>query len=185
MEDTKPPSRRHDLIALLSAEEIQERVAQLAQDLSRDYASARPVLIGVLRGSFIFMADLVRRLEIDCQIDFLCVASYGESTVPGELEIVSGTCLPLAGRDVVIVEDIVDTGHTLKWLRQYLGRQARSVRVCALLDKPDRREVEVEIDYRGFVIPDYFVVGYGLDFAQSYRQLPYLARLEEEPENTE
>ena len=166
---------------LVQADQIQKRVAQLAADLQRDLEGRQPLLVGVLTGAFVFMSDLVRNLKMDLEVDFVQVSSYGTSTVAGELKLIKDLTRPVEGREVVIVEDIVDTGHTLAWLVQQMRqRGAASVRTCVLLNKPSRREVEVPLDYVGFDIPDAFVVGYGLDFAHKYRNLPYVAVLKPE-----
>jgi hypoxanthine phosphoribosyltransferase len=170
-----PPIKR----VLLTAEQIRERVGQLAAELQRDYAGRQPLLLAVLRGSVVFLSDLIRHLEMPVCLDFVQLASYGASTCSsGRVEVVKDVGTDVAGRDVVVVEDIVDTGRTLAYLVEELKRRgAASVRVCALLDKPSRRQVPVELDYVGFEVPDCFVVGYGLDFAGRYRNLPYVAEL--------
>ena len=164
---------------LFSEEELKRRVAELGARINEDYAGKKLILIGVLRGSFIFVADLVRQLNLPCTVDFMAVSSYGTGTTSsGQVRIVKDLSEDIAGRDVLVVEDIMDTGHTLSYLLQYLkDKGAASVRLCALLDKPSRRTVPVEIQYCGFTIPDYFVVGYGLDYAERYRNLPYIGVL--------
>ena len=164
---------------LFSEEELKRRVAELGARINEDYAGKKLILIGVLRGSFIFVADLVRQLNLPCTVDFMAVSSYGTGTTSsGQVRIVKDLSEDIAGRDVLVVEDIMDTGHTLSYLLQYLkDKGAASVRLCALLDKPSRRTVPVEIQYCGFTIPDYFVVGYGLDYAEQYRSLPYIGVL--------
>lgn len=164
---------------LFSEEELKRRVAELGARINEDYAGKKLILIGVLRGSFIFVADLVRQLNLPCTVDFMAVSSYGKGTTSsGQVRIVKDLSEDIAGRDVLVVEDIMDTGHTLSYLLQYLkDKGAASVRLCALLDKPSRRTVPVEIQYCGFTIPDYFVVGYGLDYAEQYRSLPYIGVL--------
>jgi hypoxanthine phosphoribosyltransferase len=171
---------------LLTQEQIQKRVAELAAKLTEDYAGSQPLLVGVLTGAVVFLSDLIRYMQMPVCIDFVQLRSYGDRTVSsGNVEIVKDLSQPVAGRDVVIVEDIVDTGRTLAYLVEELRRRgARSVRTCALLDKRERREVEVQVDYVGFGIPDAFVVGYGLDFAQRYRNLPYVAVLRPEAYQT-
>ena len=168
---------------LISAEALQKRVAELAAEISRDYAeSERLVCVGVLKGSVFFLVDLVKRIELPLAIDFFQTASYGGGTSPGEVRIRKDLDLPVRGADVLLVEDIVDTGYTLRTILDLLRwRGARSVKLCALLDKASRREVEVPIDYRGFEIEDLFVVGYGLDYAERYRNLSYIGVLEESP----
>ncbi|MCX7598284.1 MAG: hypoxanthine phosphoribosyltransferase [Armatimonadetes bacterium] len=170
-----PPVKR----ILLTADQIQERVSQLAAQLQRDYAGRRPLLVAVLRGSVVFLSDLIRHLNMPVCLDFVQLASYGDSTCSsGQVEVLKDLGTDIAGQDVVVVEDIVDTGRTLAYLVEELERRgAASVKVCALLDKPSRREVPVRLDYVGFEVPDCFVVGYGLDFAGQYRNLPYVAEL--------
>ncbi|MBC7289560.1 MAG: hypoxanthine phosphoribosyltransferase [Armatimonadetes bacterium] len=167
---------------LLTEEQIHARVRELAAKLQADYAGRTPILVGVLNGSVVFLADLMRFVQMPVVIDFIQVSSYGDATQSsGCVRLVKDLCQPIAGRDVVLVEDIVDSGRSLRFLLDELARrEPRSLRVCVLLDKPSRREVEVPLDYVGFQIPDYFVVGYGLDFAQQYRNLPYIAVLREE-----
>lgn len=170
-----PPIKR----VLLTAEQIQERVGQLAAQLQCDYAGRHPLLVAVLQGSVVFLSDLIRHLEMPVCLDFVQLASYGASTCSsGRVEVVKDLGTDVAGQDVVVVEDIVDTGRTLAYLVEELKRRgAASVRVCALLDKPSRRQVPVCLDYVGFEVPNCFVVGYGLDFAGRYRNLPYVAEL--------
>jgi hypoxanthine phosphoribosyltransferase len=165
---------------LISADEIQARVGELATAISRDYAGRDLLIICVLKGAAIFWADLVRRLTIPCQNDFVAMESYGNGISPEATpRFTKAAGVELADRDVLIVEDIIDTGHTILRLRSLLGLQApRSLALCSLLDKAERREVATPIEYCGFVIPNVFVVGYGLDHAQQYRHLPHLARLE-------
>ncbi len=167
---------------LISPEELQARVQALAREIERDYQGRTPLLIGVLKGSFIFLADLVRYLEnLDVRIDFLAVSSYGAATESsGEVQILKDISLPVEGEDVILVEDIVDTGLTLRYLWDlFQQRHPRSLRICVLLDKKERRQVEVPVHYVGFEIPDRFVVGYGLDWAERYRHLPGIAYVEE------
>ncbi len=161
---------------LLTEEQIARRVRELAGEISRDYGdSGELVCLGVLKGSVVFLVDLVRHLSLPVALDFLQTSSYGSSSSPSEVRIRKDVDLPLRGRDVLLVEDIVDTGHTLDTLLAILRlRQPRSLRLCALLDKPARREVEVPIDYLGFSIEDRFVVGYGLDYDERWRNLPYV-----------
>ncbi len=165
---------------LLSAGEIRARVRELARAISHDYADRNLLLICVLKGAAIFWADLCRSLRIPCQSDFVAMESYGESTAPlGRPRFTKAADVSLVDRDVLIVEDIIDTGHTIVRLRNLLKAQsARAVALCALLDKAERREVETPIEYCGFVIPNRFVVGYGLDYAQQYRHLPHIATLD-------
>jgi hypoxanthine phosphoribosyltransferase len=167
------------LSALISADRIAERVAGMGREVSAGMPNGEFVVVGVLRGAFIFMADLVRALSREHRCDFLSVRSYGDATeTSGVVEITGDLLLPIEGQHVLLVEDIVDTGLTLKYLLDVLGaRRPASLHVCALLSKPARRRVEVPVHFLGFEIPDVFVVGYGLDFGQRYRHLPYLAEV--------
>jgi len=161
---------------LLSAEQITERVRELAKAISRDYVERKLVLVCVLKGSFVFAADLARSINIPVRIEFLGVRSYGEGTSSsGVVQITHDLSRPIAGEDILVIEDIVDTGLTIAHLLELLGtRKPSSVKVCALLHKPARSRVEVPIDYLGFTIEDKFVVGYGLDWAERYRNLPFI-----------
>lgn len=163
-----------DLEVLFSKGIIEERVRELAGQISRDYAGRELLIVGVLNGAFIFMADLIRSLTIPCRVDFVRLASYGNCTVSsGEVRITKDLETPIAGKDLLIVEDIVDTGLTLSRLVEMLReRRPESLRVCALLDKAERRLVPFTADYVGFPIPDHFVVGYGLDYNEKFRFLP-------------
>ena len=164
---------------LLSGEQIQARVAELGAKLAADYAGRDPVLVSVLKGSIIFLADLVRAMPIPLSIDLMEVSSYGAATESsGQVRIIKDLSTSIAGREVVVVEDIIDTGLTLNYLLRYLhDKGPASIRICCLLDKPARRLAEIEIDYRGFTIPDRFVIGYGLDYGERYRNLPYIGVL--------
>jgi len=164
---------------LLSADMIQARIAALAADLDRDYAGRTPILCGVLTGATIFVADLIRQMHGPVELDFIAVTSYGAGTQSsGVVRLLKDLNEGVTGRDLIIVEDIVDSGLTLAYLRELLGaRNPASLATCVLLDKRDRRETAVTLDYVGFVIPDAFVVGYGLDYAGLYRQLPYVGVL--------
>ncbi len=164
---------------LLTGEQIQARVAELGAELGRDYAGRDPVLVSVLKGSIIFLADLVREMEIPLAIDLMEVSSYGASTESsGQVRILKDLSSSIEGRNVVVVEDIIDTGLTLNYLLRYLhDKGPASISICCLLDKPARRLAPIEIDYRGFTIADRFVVGYGLDYAERYRNLPYVGVL--------
>lgn len=166
---------------LISGHEIQRRVHELGAEISRDYASRVPVLVTVLRGGVLFLADLMRALDIDHEIDFMAVSSYGRDTrSSGVVRILSDLTMNIEGRDVIIIEDIVDTGLTLSYIRENLEtRQPASLKICALLDKKERRQTPVSVEYVGFDIPDRFVVGYGLDFAERYRHLPHIVALRE------
>jgi hypoxanthine phosphoribosyltransferase len=164
---------------IISQAELQARVAELGADLARELAHERPILVGVLQGAFLFMADLIRATSIELTTDFIGVASYAGGRSSGQVRIVSDLSMSIEGRNVVIVEDIVDTGLTLTYLKRALeARRPRSLRVCVLVDKIERRRVDVAVDYVGFVIPNLFVVGYGFDYEGLYRNLPYVAALE-------
>lgn len=165
---------------LITEAELHARVAELGRDLARDYASENPVLVGVLKGALVFMADLIRATPIDVTMDFMALSSYGAGArSSGVVKLASDLSMPIEDRHVVVVEDIIDTGRTVSYLKRNLEtRHPRSVRLCALLDKIERREVDVAIDYLGFTIPNVFVVGYGLDHGGLYRNLPYIAQLE-------
>lgn len=153
---------------------VQARIGELAAKINHDYAGKELLVVGILRGAFIFLADLVRKLEMPVVVDFMAVSSYGQATrSSGVVRILKDLDESVAGRRLLLVEDIVDTGLTLKYLSEYLrAKQPADLRVCTLLDKPDRRQVDIKPDYNGFAIPDYFVVGYGLDSGQRYRNLP-------------
>jgi len=164
---------------LLSGEQVQARVAELGAQLASDYAGRDPVLVSVLKGSIIFLADLVRAMPIPLSIDLMEVSSYGASTESsGQVRILKDLSTPIEGREVIVVEDIIDTGLTLNYLLRYLhDKGPASIRICCLLDKPARRLAPIEIDYRGFTIADRFVIGYGLDYGERYRNLPYIGVL--------
>lgn len=166
---------------LLTAEKIAARIAELGAEITRDYEGRELVLVGVLKGSFLFMADLARAISsTEVRIDFLGLASYGDETSSsGVVQITADLSKPVEGKHVVVVEDIVDTGLTMDYLMDNLRtRHPASVKLCSLLHKPSRQKKTVPIDYLGFTIPDLFVVGYGLDYAQRYRNLPYIGVLE-------
>jgi hypoxanthine phosphoribosyltransferase len=167
---------------LVQPDELTHRVRELAQEISRDYAGGELLLIGVLKGAVFFLSDLMRHLEVDCEVDFMAVSSYGSSTdSSGIVRILKDLDAPIEGRDVLIVEDIVDSGLTLSYLfRMLRARNPKTLEVCALLTKPDRREVDLPIRYVGFEIPNRFAIGYGLDHAERFRNLPYVAVLEGE-----
>ncbi|MGO9902209.1 MAG: hypoxanthine phosphoribosyltransferase [Solirubrobacteraceae bacterium] len=166
---------------LVPADDLARRVRELAAEVSRDYAGKDLVLIGVLKGAVFFLADLMRALEVDCEVDFMAVASYGSATKSsGVVRILKDLDAVIEGRDVLIVEDIVDSGLTLQYLlRNLAARSPRSLEVCALLIKPERRQVELSTRYVGFEIPDKFAIGYGLDHGERYRNLPFVAALNE------
>jgi hypoxanthine phosphoribosyltransferase len=168
---------------LVSAEQLQQRVAELGEEISRDYRSDPPrplLLIGVLKGAVFFLSDLMRYIDVPVEVDFMAVASYGSATdSSGVVRILKDLDAAIEGRDVLIVEDIVDSGLTLQYLMRNLGsRNPNSLAVCALLTKPARRKVDLPTRYVGFEIPDRFVVGYGLDYAERHRNLPFVAALE-------
>jgi hypoxanthine phosphoribosyltransferase len=159
----------------ISADDIQARVRSLAQEIQRDHADGVH-FVAVLKGAFVFLADLARAIPGDCTLDFMALSSYGSSTKSsGQVQVLKDLGSPIEGRDVVIVEDIVDTGLTLTYLQDILrARSPRSLRTACLLSKPSRRKVDVKVEYIGFTIEDKFVVGYGLDYAEKYRNLPYI-----------
>jgi hypoxanthine phosphoribosyltransferase len=167
---------------LITADQIQEKVKVLADEIATDYRDKNPVLVGVLNGAFVFLADLMRRLELPCTVDFVAWSSYGKDTSSsGVFRIMKDLETNVESRHVIIVEDIIDTGLTLHYLLDTIrARKPASVKVVALLDKPSRRRIDAKADYLGFQIPDAFVVGYGLDFAQSYRNLPFIGILKPE-----
>jgi hypoxanthine phosphoribosyltransferase len=168
---------------LISTEDIQRRVRDIAADIARDHPRGVH-LIAVLKGAFVFLSDLARALTVPCSLDFMAVSSYGKSTSSsGQVQLLKDLDSGLEGREVVIVEDIVDTGLTLSYLQDILrARSPRSLRTACLLSKPSRRQTDVKVEYVGFEIEDKFVIGYGLDFAEQYRNLPYIAVKDPEPE---
>lgn len=163
---------------LISREKVEERIKELAKEIEKDYAGKELVCVGLLKGSVMFMADLIKAVDLDLRIDFMKVSSYGSGTnSTGVVKILKDVDVDLAGKDVLIVEDIIDTGLTILNVKDFLSKKnPNSVRVCTLLDKPSRRVVEVKGEYVGFEIPDEFVVGYGLDFDEKYRNLPFVGR---------
>lgn len=165
---------------LISADEIRAKVTELAARISHDYRDRSLVVVGVLKGAWVFMADLVRSLEIPVECDFLAVSSYGSETESsGVVKILSDLSVSVEGKDVLLVEDIVDTGITLSYIKGLLElRHPRSLKICALLDKPARHRTDVQIDYLGFTIPNRFVVGYGIDYDERFRNLPYIGYIE-------
>ncbi len=166
---------------LLEKSEIDSKVKEIGQQISRDYAGKTPVFIGVLKGCFIFMADLMRNVEVDCTMDFMSVSSYSGTTSTGAVRITKDLSQDIKGRDVILVEDILDSGVTLNYLKNYLMvRQPASIKIATLLDKPSRRKAEIFADYSCFEVPDAFVVGYGLDYDEKYRNLPYIGILKPE-----
>ncbi len=168
-----------NLEVLIPTEKIKERISELGAEIARDYAGRNPLLIGVLKGACLFLSDLMRAADIPLNVEFIAISSYGaEMRTSGEVRILKDLDVAIEGRHILVVEDIVDTGLTLSYLLANLkSRGAESVKLAALLDKFERREKEVPIDYLGFKIPDKFVVGYGLDFAERYRNLPFIAVL--------
>jgi hypoxanthine phosphoribosyltransferase len=167
--------------ALVSEEALKQRVRELGEEISRDYEGKDLFLVGVLKGAVFFLSDLMRCIEVPCEVDFMAVASYGSSTdSSGVVRILKDLDATIEGKDVLIVEDIIDSGLTLSYLLRTLrAREPRSLEVCALLTKPERREVDLPIRYTGFEIPNKFVIGYGLDHAERYRNLPYVAVLQD------
>ncbi|HJF51799.1 hypoxanthine phosphoribosyltransferase [Butyricicoccus pullicaecorum] len=164
---------------LFSEQQLADKVAELGARISADYEDKNPLVVSVLKGSYVFMADLTRKITIPCNVDFMAVSSYGAGTkTTGEVQIIKDIGSKIDGRHLIIVEDILDSGVTLSFLMKILkARGAASIRLCTLLSKPERRKVDVPVDYLGFEIPDAFVVGYGLDYAEKYRNLPYIGIL--------
>src|SRR6202521_4917993 len=165
---------------LLGEEQLQARIRELGREITDDYAGRDLLLVGVLKGAVFFMADLMRGLSIPCEIDFMAISSYGDSTdSSGVVRILKDLDINIEGRDVLVVEDIIDSGLTLSYLMRNLeAREPASLEICALLTKPERREIEVPVRYVGFEIPNRFVIGYGLDFGERYRNLPYVGVLD-------
>jgi len=161
---------------LLSAEQIAARVRELGAEISRDLSGKTVLVVAVLKGAFVFCADLVRSLTVPAEVDFMAVSSYGSATESsGVIRILKDLDASVTGKHVLLVEDIVDSGLTLRYLKEYLEHQnPASLRVCVLLDKPARRQTQVAVDYVGFMVPDEFIVGYGIDYAEQYRHLPYI-----------
>ena len=174
----------HRLTQLITPQQIADVVSRIAAEVTRDYRGKRPLLIGVLKGSFVFLADLIRCLDMAVEVEFITLSSYESGThTSGRVTVIRGARMPLRGRDIIVVEDIIDTGVTLNFLLiQLKRRRPASLRVCTLLDKASRRQVDVPIDYRGFVVPDRFIVGYGLDCDQQFRHFPGLYVLHEDCE---
>mgnify|MGYP004611936697 FL=1 len=167
---------------LVTEEEINSKVKEIGKKISEDYKDKNLLLVSILKGSVAFMADLMRAITIPCQIDFMSVSSYGSGVKSsGVVKIIKDIDVEIEGFDIVIVEDILDSGLTLSYLMDILKtRKAKSIRICTLLSKPERRKVDVEVSYEGFVIPDEFVVGYGLDYDEKYRNLPFIGVLKPE-----
>ncbi len=175
---------KENVRVMITEEEVDKRIAQLAEQISRDYEGRAVHLVCILKGSIFFTCELAKRLTIPVTLDFMSVSSYGNDTKSsGVVRMVKDLDEPLEGKDVIVIEDIIDSGRTLSYLLENLSsRNPGSLRLCTLLDKPDRRVTDVKVDYTGFEIPDEFVIGYGLDYAQRYRNLPYIGvmSLEEE-----
>lgn len=172
-------NREHTIDPVLSPEQIQDRVAELASQLDNELRGGEPILLGVLNGAFVFLSDLVRRMSIPLQIDFCRLASYGASTESsGTITLLKDCELDISGRTVVVVEDIVDTGLTINWLMRHLRtRKPKLLKLCSFIDKPERRTEKIDMDYVGFTVPQGFLVGYGLDYNQQYRNLPGVGEL--------
>ncbi|GAA0181560.1 hypoxanthine phosphoribosyltransferase [Clostridium sediminicola] len=167
---------------LLTEEKIRARIKEMGQQISKDYKGKELLLIGILKGSVPFMADLMKEISIYCNMDFMAVSSYGDSTeTSGVVRILKDLDHEIKGKEVLVVEDIIDSGYTLQYLVKYLkSRNPNSVEIACLLDKPERREVDTNVRYIGFEVKNYFLVGYGLDYAERYRNLPYIGILKEE-----
>lgn len=167
---------------LISEEQLKAKVAELGEAITKDYDGKPLLLVGILKGSMVFMSDLMRAIKTNCKIDFMSVSSYGSGTkTSGQVRIILDLNKPIKDYDLLIVEDILDSGVTLSYIKQLLApREPRSIKICTLLDKPDRRVADIKADYYGFTIPDAFVVGYGLDYDEDYRNLPYVGILKEE-----
>lgn len=167
---------------LLTELEIKSKVKEIGKQISTEYKDKNPILVGILKGSVIFLSDLMKEIDIPCTMDFMAVSSYGNSTEStGIVKIIKDLDSSIEGENVIIVEDIIDTGVTLSYLNNYLkARKPKSIEIVTLLNKPSRRKVEIVPKYYGFSVPDYFLVGYGLDFAEKYRNLPFIGSLKEE-----
>lgn len=170
------------LRVLITKEEIEKKVTELADELRRDYQDKHPLLIGILKGSFVFLSDLIRKLNIPVEIDFIRLSSYGaRKETSGRVKQVQGVKTSIRGRHVLVIEDIVDSGRTTRFLLDYLGRRKpASLKLCTMFDKPSRRVVDVPVDYLGFTVPNAFIVGYGLDCDEKFRYLPDLYVLEDQ-----
>ncbi len=168
------------VVEMISEEEVNARIAEIGKAISEEFAGESVFIVCVLRGAVFFATELAKRITVPVTLDFIQVSSYGSSTVSsGDIKMIRDIDLSTKGRNVVIVEDIIDTGYTLGTLKNLFNqRHAKSVKLCSLLDKPDRREMEVDVDYVGFTVPDKFIVGYGLDYDQKYRNLPYVGVVE-------
>lgn len=173
---------RNDMEKILfSEEQLKEKIKEMGKQISKDYEGRDLILVGVLKGSVPFMADLMKCIDIPCKMDFMAVSSYGDSTeTSGVVRILKDLDFEIENKDILIIEDIVDSGTTLKYLRKYLAsKNPKSVEIACLLNKPERRVVDIDVKYLGFEVPNYFLVGYGLDFAEKYRNLPYIGILKE------
>ena len=169
------------LRVLLSEDEIREKVRELGGKITADYKNSNLMLVTVLKGAVVFLADLMRQIDVPAEIDFMVVSSYGSGVKSSVVKIVKDLDVPLAGKDILIVEDILDSGLTLSYIKELLeSRGPRSIRIATLLDKPSRRKVDLQADYIGFSVPDEFVIGYGLDYDEKYRNLPYIGILKPE-----
>ncbi|MDN2480260.1 hypoxanthine phosphoribosyltransferase [Vibrio agarivorans] len=171
---------KHKVEIMISEQEVQERIRTLGKEITEQYQGSEDlVLVGLLRGSFVFMADLARAIDLTHQVDFMTASSYGNSMESSrDVKILKDLDDDIKGKDVLLVEDIIDTGNTLNKVKELLSlREPKSIRICTLLDKPSRREVDVPVDWIGFSIPDEFVVGVGIDYAQKYRHLPYIGKV--------
>ena len=168
-----------NLDILITEENIKKRVSELGKKISIDYKGKEIVAIGILKGAWVFMADLVREIEIPVMCDFIGVSSYGDAAVSSErVKLISDIRIPIDGRDVLLIDDIIDTGFSIKFVKDYIeSKNPAGIKMCVLLDKPSRRKEDIHVDYTGFTIPDRFVVGYGLDYAEKYRNLPYIAAI--------
>ncbi|MGI6039782.1 MAG: hypoxanthine phosphoribosyltransferase [Clostridiales bacterium] len=167
---------------LLTEQQIDERIGEMAEEISEYYEDKQPILVSILKGSFVFMADLVRKLNIDCTLDFMIVSSYGtKSKSTGAVKIIKDLDIDIENKHILLVEDILDSGLTLSYIKRILEtKKPASLRICTLLDKPDRRTANITAEYVGFTIPDKFIVGYGLDYAERYRNLPMIGILNPE-----
>ncbi len=168
---------KNSLDILITEDEIKKRVSELGKKISADYSGREILAIGILKGAWIFMADLVRNIKIPVMCDFIGISSYGNATVSSErVKLISDIRIPVNGKDVLLIDDIIDTGFSINFVKDYIeSKNPAGIKVCVLLDKPSRRKEDIHVDYTGFTIPDRFVVGYGLDYAEKYRNLPYIA----------
>ena len=175
-----PVNMKNDMLkTLITKEELEATVARLGREITRDYQGKTPMMVAVLKGAFIFMADLVRQVDIPCTLDFMCVSSYGKGmSTSGQVKIIKDLDTTIEGKDVIIVEDSLDSGVTRSYLLDLLrARKPASIRLCTLFDKPARHKVDIHIDYKGMEVPNEFIVGYGLDYAEVYRNYPEIAVL--------